>query len=39
MVDLTTNTIKDLFYRQVKEATLRNVEDSFDIQFSGTNSL
>jgi hypothetical protein len=39
MVDLRTNTIKDIFYQQVKELTLRSIEDSFDLQFSGVNPL
>ncbi|MFH0868085.1 MAG: hypothetical protein V1831_02125 [Candidatus Woesearchaeota archaeon] len=33
-MDLSNKTIKDLFYKQVKELTLRNI-DSFDFQFSG----
>ena len=36
MVDLTNNKIKDLFYQQVRDLTLRSIEDSFDLQFSGT---
>jgi len=39
MVDLTANKIKDLFYQQVKEQTIRSIEDSFDLQFSGINPL
>jgi len=39
MVDTNHNTIKDLFYQQIKNLTLKSVEDSFDIQFSGTNPL
>ena len=37
MVDLRTNTIKDLFYQQIKNLTLKSAEDSFDLQFSGKN--
>tara|TARA_Y100000310_G_C20418065_1_gene685308 strand:+ start:220 stop:339 length:120 start_codon:yes stop_codon:yes gene_type:complete len=33
-MDLSNETIKDLFYQQVRELTLRNM-DSFDLQFSG----
>ena len=33
-MDLSNKTIKDLFYRQIKELTLRT-QDSFDFQFSG----
>ena len=33
-MDLSNKTIKDLFYRQIKELTLRK-QDSFDFQFSG----
>lgn len=39
MVDTSHNTIKDLFYQQIRGITLRSVEDSFDLQFSGTNPL
>jgi hypothetical protein len=39
MMDTTNGTIKDLFYRQVKELTLRSIEDSFDLQFSGVNPV
>ncbi len=38
-MDLSTNTIKDLFYQQIKNLTLKSIEDSFDLQFSGTNPL
>jgi|ETN01SMinimDraft_4_1059930.scaffolds.fasta_scaffold1089872_1 hypothetical protein len=38
-MDLSNNTIKDIFYKQVKELTLRSVEESFDLQFSGINPL
>jgi hypothetical protein len=33
-MDLSNKTIKDLFYKQIRELTLRNME-SFDLQFSG----
>lgn len=33
-MDLSNETIKDLFYRQIRELTLRSL-DSFDLQFSG----
>ena len=33
-MDLSNKTIKDLFYRQIKELTLRT-QHSFDFQFSG----
>jgi hypothetical protein len=33
-MDLSNETIKDLFYKQVRELTLKN-QDSFDLQFSG----
>ena len=33
-MDLSNETIKNLFYRQIKELTLRT-HDSFDLQFSG----
>jgi len=33
-MDLSNETIKDLFYKQVRELTLRSI-DSFDLQFSG----
>ena len=33
-MDLSNKTIKDLFYKQIKELTLRT-QDSFDFQFSG----
>ena len=33
-MDSSTETIKDLFYKQIKELTLRT-QDSFDLQFSG----
>ena len=33
-MDLSEKTIKDLFYKQVKELTLKSL-DSFDLQFSG----
>ena len=38
-MDLSENTIKDLFYKQVKNLTLKSIEDSFDLQFSGINTL
>ena len=33
-MDLSNETIKDLFYEQIKKLTLRSL-DSFDLQFSG----
>ena len=33
-MDLSEKTIKELFYKQIKELTLRSI-DSFDLQFSG----
>ena len=33
-MDLSNKTIKDLFYRQIRELTLKS-QDSFDFQFSG----
>ncbi len=33
-MDLSNETIKDLFYRQIRELTLRKI-DTFDLQFSG----
>jgi len=33
-MDLSEKTIKDLFYKQIKELTLKS-SDSFDLQFSG----
>ena len=33
-MDLSNKTIKDLFYKQIKELTLKT-QDSFDFQFSG----
>jgi len=33
-MDLSNETIKELFYRQIKELTLRK-HQSFDLQFSG----
>jgi len=33
-MDLSNETIRDLFYKQIKELTLRSI-DSFDLQFSG----
>ena len=33
-MDLSNETIKDLFYEQIKKLTLRSL-DSFDQQFSG----
>jgi len=33
-MDLSEKTIKDLFYKQIKDLTLKNL-DSFDLQFSG----
>ncbi len=38
-MDLSNNTIKELFYQQVKNLTLKSIEDSFDLQFSGINPL
>ncbi len=38
-MDLSNKTIQNLFYNQIKTITLRSVEDSFDLQFSGTNPL
>jgi len=32
-MDISVNTIKDLFYRQIKDLTSRTT-DSFDLQFS-----
>lgn len=37
-MDLSTSTIRDLFYDQIKNLTLRSAEDSFDLQFSGNPS-
>lgn len=34
MVDLSNETIQDLFYQQVKRLTLSKAQ-SFDLQFSG----
>jgi len=34
MNDLSTETIKDLFYKQIKRLTLRTNADLFDMQFS-----
>jgi len=33
-MDLSNETIKELFYRQIRELTIRT-QDSFDLQFSG----
>tara|TARA_Y100000310_G_scaffold343975_1_gene454321 strand:+ start:3855 stop:3974 length:120 start_codon:yes stop_codon:yes gene_type:complete len=33
-MDMSNETIKDLFYKQIRDLTLRNL-DSFDLQFSG----
>jgi hypothetical protein len=33
---VTPEKIKNLFYQQIKNQTLKSIEDSFDIQFSGT---
>jgi hypothetical protein len=33
-MDISNETIKDLFYKQIKELTLKT-QDSFDFQFSG----
>jgi len=33
-MDLSKNTIKELFYRQIKDLTLATKVKSFDIQFS-----
>jgi len=33
-MDLSNETIKDLFYKQIRDLTLKNLE-SFDLQFSG----
>jgi len=33
-MDLSKETIKDLFYKQVRDLTLKSL-DSFDLQFSG----
>jgi len=33
-MDLSNETIKELFYRQIKELTLKK-HQSFDLQFSG----
>ncbi|TKJ17161.1 hypothetical protein CEE44_01340 [Candidatus Woesearchaeota archaeon B3_Woes] len=38
-IDLSNKTIKNLFYNQIKGLTIRSIEDSFDLQFSGTNPL
>lgn len=38
-MDMSNSTIKELFYQQVKNLTLKSIEDSFDLQFSGTNPL
>jgi hypothetical protein len=37
MIDLTTNTIRSLFERQVRELTTRTIprEESFNLQFNG----
>ena len=34
MVDLTHNTIKQLFYQQIHDLTLHGKVGSFDMQFS-----
>jgi len=33
-MDLSNETIKDLFYKQIKQLTLSK-QESFDLQFSG----
>jgi len=33
-MDLSNETIKELFYKQIRDLTLRK-QDSFDLQFSG----
>ena len=33
-MDLSKNTIKELFYRQIKDLTLSSKLNSFDFQFS-----
>ncbi len=33
-MDLSNEKIKDLFYKQIRELTLKS-QDSFDLQFSG----
>ncbi len=35
MMDISNETIKNLFYQQIKNLTLESVEDSFNLQFSG----
>ena len=35
--NVTPEKIKNLFYQQMKTVTLRSLEDSFDVQFSGKN--
>ena len=34
-MDLSNETIKELFYKQIKDITLRTKAESFDYQFSG----
>jgi len=34
-MDLSNETIKELFYKQIKELTLNKKTESFDYQFSG----
>ena len=34
-MDLEKETIKELFYQQIRELTLRTKAESFDYQFSG----
>ncbi len=33
-MDISNQTIKELFYKQIRELTLKT-QDSFDLQFSG----
>ena len=34
-MDLSNDTIKELFYRQIRDLTIRTDSDKFDLQFSG----
>lgn len=34
MVDLSTDTIQQLFYQQIRNVTMRSLEDTMDLQFS-----
>jgi len=34
-MDLSKETIKEIFYKQIRELTLRTRAESFDYQFSG----